>query len=232
MSFKKNQKSILFITNKDHKKLTTFCIFEKILQMAIFSFNGFIPVVKKSSFVHPQATVTGNVIIGENVYIGPGACIRGDWGKIVIEDGCNVQENCTVHMFPGTTTVLKKGAHIGHGAIIHGGTIGENCLIGMNSVIMDDVVIEDECIVGALCFVPGKMHIPRRSLVVGNPAKIIKAVSDEMIAWKTMGTALYQALPAECQATLKEVEPLEFEEENRPNQERMFETWEKVKGGK
>jgi carbonic anhydrase/acetyltransferase-like protein (isoleucine patch superfamily) len=97
---------------------------------------------------------------------------------------------------------------------------------------MDDVVIEDECIVGALCFVPGKMQIPRRSLVVGNPAKIIKAVSDEMIAWKTMGTALYQALPAECQATLIEVEPLEFEEENRPNQERMFETWEKVKGGK
>lgn len=199
--------------------------------MAIYEFNGFIPVIKASSFVHPNAVVTGNVLIGENVYVGPGAAIRGDWGQIIIEDGCNVQENCTIHMFPGTTTLLKKGAHIGHGAIIHGGTIGENCLIGMNSVIMDDVVIEDECIVGALSFVPAKMHVPKRSLLVGNPAKILKSVSDEMIAWKTKGTALYQALPAECHATLKLVEPLREVEANRPSQEKMFETWEKVKNG-
>jgi phenylacetic acid degradation protein len=197
--------------------------------MSIYAFNGFIPVVKPSSFVHPKASVTGNVIIGENVYIGPGAAIRGDWGQIIIEDGCNVQENCTIHMFPGTTTILRKGAHIGHGAIIHGGIIGENCLIGMNSVIMDVVTIEAECIIGALCFVPAKMKIPKRSLVVGNPAKIIKQVSDEMIAWKTKGTALYQALPKECQETLIEVEPLTEIEDNRPSQEKMFETWEKVK---
>lgn len=197
--------------------------------MSIYSFNGFIPVVKASSFVHPKASVTGNVIIGENVYIGPGAAIRGDWGQIIIEDGCNVQENCTIHMFPGTTTILRKGAHIGHGAIIHGGIIGENCLIGMNAVIMDDVEMEAECIIGALCFVPAKMQIPRRSLVVGNPAKIIKEVSDEMIAWKTKGTALYQALPKECFDSLKEVEPLREIEANRPSQEKMFETWEKVK---
>ncbi len=200
--------------------------------MAIYEFNGFIPVIKESSFVHPLAAVTGNVIIGENVYIGPGAAIRGDWGQIIIEDGCNVQENCTIHMFPGTTTILKKGAHIGHGAIIHGGIIGENCLIGMNSVIMDDSHIEAECIIGALCFVPAKMTIPRRSLVVGNPAKIIKEVSDEMIAWKTKGTQLYQALPAECQTHLKEVEPLREIEENRPQQDQMFQTWEKVKNQK
>ncbi len=197
--------------------------------MSIYKFNGFIPVIKESSFVHPKASVTGNVIIGENVYIGPGAAIRGDWGQIIIEDGCNVQENCTIHMFPGTTTILKKGAHIGHGAIIHGGIIGENCLIGMNSVIMDDVEIEAESIIGALCFVPAKMHIPKRSLVVGNPAKIIKEVSDEMIAWKTKGTDLYQTLPKECQDSLIEVEPLREIEENRPSQEKMFETWEKVK---
>lgn len=197
--------------------------------MAIYEFNGFIPVVKESSFVHPLAAVTGNVIIGENVYIGPSAAIRGDWGKIVIEDGCNVQENCTVHMFPGTTTTLKKGAHIGHGAIVHGGTIGENCLIGMNAVIMDDVVIEDECIIGALTFVPAKMHIPKRSLVVGNPAKIIKQVSDEMMDWKTKGTQLYQSLPKELYETLKKVEPLREEEPNRPSQEKMYETWEKIK---
>lgn len=198
--------------------------------MSIYSFNGFIPVVKESSFVHPKASVTGNVIIGEHVYIGPGAAIRGDWGQIIIEDGCNVQENCTIHMFPGTTTILRKGAHIGHGAIIHGGIIGENCLIGMNAVVMDDVEIGAESIVGALCFVPAKMNVPKRSLLVGNPAKIIKEVSDEMIAWKTKGTALYQALPKECQDSLIEVEPLREIEENRPKQEKMFETWEKVKG--
>jgi len=197
--------------------------------MAVYEFNGFKPVIKESSFVHPLAAVIGNVIIGENVYIGPGAAIRGDWGQIVIEDGCNVQENCTIHMFPGTTTRLKKGAHIGHGAIIHGGTIGENCLIGMNSVVMDDVIMEDECIIGALCFVPAKMHLPKRSLAVGNPAKIIKEVSDEMIAWKTKGTALYQALPADCYATMKECEPLREIEANRPEQEALFKTWEEIK---
>ncbi len=197
--------------------------------MSVYSFNGFIPVIKESSFVHPKASVTGNVIIGENVYIGPGAAIRGDWGQIIIEDGCNVQENCTIHMFPGTTVLLKQGAHVGHGAIIHGGVIGRNCLIGMNSVIMDDVVLDDECIVGALSFVAAKMHFEKRSLIVGNPAKKIKEVSDDMIAWKTKGTALYQALPSECYATLKECAPLREIEPDRPNQERMFTTWESIK---
>ena len=197
--------------------------------MAIYEFNGFKPVIKESSFIHPLASIIGNVIICENVYVGPGAAIRGDWGQIVIEDGCNVQENCTIHMFPGTVTILKKGAHIGHGAIIHGGTIGENCLIGMNSVIMDDVIIEKESIIGALSFVPAKMDIPSRSLVVGNPAKIIKQVSDEMIEWKTKGTALYQSLPKECHATLKECEPLREIEKNRPDQEKMFQTWNSIK---
>jgi len=200
--------------------------------MSIYEFNGFRPVIKESSFVHPKASVTGNVIIGENVYIGPGAAIRGDWGQIIIEDGCNVQENCTIHMFPGTTVTLKKGAHIGHGAIIHGGIIGENCLIGMNSVIMDDVVIHEECIIGALCFVPAKMQIPKRSIVVGNPAKIIKEVTDEMISWKTKGTQLYQALPKECHDTLKECEPLRELEEGRPNQDKMYTTWNSIKDNK
>src|SRR5690554_4439131 len=183
----------------------------------IFEFNGFKPVVHPSSFVHPNATVTGNVIIGKDVYIGPGAAIRGDWGKIVIKDGCNVQENCTIHMFPGTTITLHEGAHIGHGAIVHGGIIGANSLIGMNTVIMDDAVIGEECIIGALSFVPAKMNIPKRSLVVGNPARVIKEVSQEMIDWKTKGTALYQALPKKCYATLKPCEPLTAEEENRPS---------------
>ncbi len=193
--------------------------------MAIYEFNNFKPVVHKTAFIHPQAAVTGNVIIGANVYVGPGAAIRGDWGKIIIEAGCNVQENCTIHMFPGTTVTLKEGAHIGHGAIIHGGTIGKNCLIGMNSVVMDDVEMGDECIVGALCFVSAKMKIPKRSLLVGNPAKVVKEVSDDMIAWKTKGTQLYQRLPEECYASLKECEPLREEEDNRPEQTAMYNTW-------
>ena len=193
--------------------------------MAFYEFKGFKPICDPSSFVHPMATVTGNVIIGKDVYIGPGCALRGDWGQIIIEDGCNVQENCTVHMFPGTTVYLRKGAHVGHGAIIHGGDIGENCLIGMNSVIMDDVIMGKECIVGALCFVPAKMEIPKRSLLVGNPAKIIKEVSDEMIAWKTEGTALYQALPKDCHDSLLLCEPITEPEENRPTQNSDYKTW-------
>jgi phenylacetic acid degradation protein/carnitine operon protein CaiE len=195
--------------------------------MAIYEFNGFKPVIKPSSFIHPQASVTGNVIIGENVYVGPGAAIRGDWGQIIIEDGCNIQENCTIHMFPGTTVHLKKGAHVGHGAIIHGAILEENCLIGMNSVIMDDVVIGKESIIGALCFVSANTIISERSLVVGNPAKIIKQVSDEMIAWKTEGTALYQKLPQDCHASLLPCEPLTEIEENRPIQEKNYLKWKK-----
>ncbi|MBD80883.1 MAG: gamma carbonic anhydrase family protein [Crocinitomicaceae bacterium] len=191
----------------------------------IYEFNGYKPVVHPSSFVHPQANVTGNVIIGKDVYVGPGAAIRGDWGEIIIEDGCNVQENCVIHMFPGTTTLLKESAHIGHGAIVHGGTIGKNCLIGMNAVIMDNATIGDECIVGALSFVAAESNFPNRKIIVGNPAKAVKDVSDEMIAWKTKGTELYQQLPADCKNTLKECEPLTELPVNRPKQEELFKTW-------
>jgi phenylacetic acid degradation protein/carnitine operon protein CaiE len=194
-----------------------------------YAFKGFVPVVHPTAFVHPQAAVTGNVIIGKDVYIGPGAALRGDWGGIVIEDGCNVQENCTIHMFPGKTVLLKEAAHIGHGAIVHGGTIGRNVMIGMNAVIMDDVVIGDECIVGALSFVNANMQIPPRSLVVGNPAKIIKEVSDEMIAWKTMGTRLYQALPQDCFDSLIACQPLSEVPAERPAQESLYATWEQIK---
>lgn len=174
----------------------------------IYKFKNIIPVVHESSFIHPQAAVTGNVIIGKNCYIGPGAALRGDWGQIILEDGCNVQENCTIHMFPGVTVLLKEGAHIGHGAVIHGATIGKNSLVGMNSVLMDNVQLGDECIVGALSFIKEGEIIPARSLVVGNPGRIIKQVSDEMIQWKTQGTALYQALPAELYEHLQPCEPL------------------------
>ncbi len=195
----------------------------------IYSFKGFTPIVHPTAFVHPLAAVTGNVTIGADVYIGPGAAIRGDWGGIVIEDGCNVQENCTVHMFPGITVTLEKGAHIGHGAIIHGAQIGQNVLVGMNAVIMDDAIIEKECIIGALSFIKAKDHIKARSLVVGNPAKVIKEVSDEMLDWKSKGTALYQKLPQECRETLIETEALTKTPVYKPKQEALFETWEKIK---
>lgn len=176
--------------------------------MAFYEFNGIKPVVHPSAFVHPQATVTGNVIIGKDVYIGPGCALRGDWGRIEIADGCNVQENCTVHMFPGVTVILKENAHIGHGAVIHGATIGKNCLVGMNAVIMDEVELGDECIVGALSFIKQGEKIPSRSLMAGNPARFIREVSDEMIKWKSEGTKLYQQLPQQCKTSLNPCEPL------------------------
>lgn len=193
--------------------------------MACYEFSGIKPIVHESSFVHPQATVTGNVIIGKDVYVGSGAAIRGDWGKIIVEDGCNIQENCTVHMFPGVTVILKEGAHIGHGAIIHGATIGKNCLVGMNAVIMDNVDLGDECIVGALCFIKADEKITARSLVVGNPYKIIKQVSDEMLAWKKEGTKLYQKLPKQMFESWKECEPLREIANHNILQQADYTTW-------
>lgn len=195
----------------------------------IYAFDEFIPVVHETAFVHPQAAVTGNVIIGRDVYIGPGAAIRGDWGGIVIEDGCNVQENCTVHMFPGVTVVLEAGAHIGHGAIVHGARIGANALVGMNAVIMDNAHVGAGSIVGALSFVPAEMHIPDRKVAVGNPARIVKDVTDEMLAWKSEGTALYQQLPAAMRAGWRVVEPLREVPAHRPAQSAMLRTWSETK---
>jgi phenylacetic acid degradation protein len=198
-----------------------------------YAFKGFVPVVDATAFVHPQAAVTGNVVIGKDVYIGPGAALRGDWGGIIIQDGCNVQENCTIHMFPGVTVLLESGAHIGHGAIIHGAKIGRNSLIGMNAVIMDEVEIGAECIVGALTFIPAGSVIPPRSVVVGNPYRIVKRVGDEMLEWKTQGTRLYQQLPTDCHEDLLPCEPLRQMPENRPEQDIAYRRWkaeQKVEG--
>ena len=191
----------------------------------IYEFKGFKPVIHESSFIHDLAAITGNVIIGANVYVGPGAAIRGDWGQIIIEDGCNIQENCTIHMFPGVMVLLQEGSHIGHGAVIHGARIGKNCLVGMNSVIMDNTQLGDESIVGALSFVKSDSLVPPRSLLIGNPARIIKQVSDEMIQWKTDGTALYQALPKEMHESWKPCLPLRRIEPDRPPQESLYKTW-------
>ena len=195
----------------------------------IYEFNGYQPVVHESSFVHKLAAVTGNVIIGEKVYIGPGAAVRGDWGEIIIMDGCNIQENCTLHVFPGKSVVLRESAHIGHGAVIHGGKIGNNTLIGMNSVVMDDAIVGDECIVGALCFIKAEMNIPNRKLVVGNPAIIKGDVTEDMITWKSGGTKIYQGLPRECMNTLKECEPLREIQKGQPSQKINYKPWKETK---
>ncbi|MCL4151123.1 UNVERIFIED_CONTAM: hypothetical protein GTU68_023320 [Idotea baltica] len=191
----------------------------------IYEFKGYRPVVHESAYIHPLAAVTGNVIIGKDVYIGPGAALRGDWGEIIIEDGCNVQENCTIHMFPGTTVRLHKGAHVGHGAIIHGATLMENCLIGMNAVIMDNAIVGKNSVVGALAFVPDGMIIPEAKIAVGNPAKVVKDMSPERIAWKTDGTRLYQQLPIDLYDSLKECEPLRKVPAGRTPITEKYSTW-------
>lgn len=188
-----------------------------------YEFRGYRPVVHETAFVHPQANVTGNVFIGAHCYIGPGAVLRGDWGEIRLEEGCNIQENCVVHMFPGRSAYFGAGAHVGHGAIIHGAHLEENTMVGMNAVLMDDVRLGAHSIVGALSFLKGEMQIPPHSLVVGNPARIIKELSDEMIAWKRKGTGLYQQLPKDCQESLNVCDPLRQAEEGRPGRQAFAE---------
>ena len=199
----------------------------------IYEFEGVTPIVHESSFVHPQACVLGDVIIGKDVYIGPFATLRGDFGSIEIKDGCNVQESCTVHMFPGVKVVLEESAHIGHGAIVHGAHIGRNAMVGMNAVVMDDVDVGEESIIGALAMVKAEMRIPPRSLVVGNPAKIIKQVSEDMVKWKTMGTEIYQALPKRMQAGLKESQASSKDQWRHfnPIEDHEYQIWKKSRKG-
>ena len=195
------------------------------------SFKGMIPVIHPSSYIHPTAVILGHVTIGKDCYIGPGAVLRGDWGKVIVGDGCNVQENCILHMFPGKSVVLKDGAHVGHGAVIHGAELGEQVLVGMNSVIMDDVVLGDGSFVGALSLVPANKVFEPRSLIVGNPARRIKEVSDEMYNHKVEGTELYRQLPSEMKEISKEVEPLSEALDNRIEDFPDFDTWMKRKEG-
>ena len=195
----------------------------------IYSFAGFVPVIHESAFIHPQAAVTGTVIIGRDVYVGPGAALRGDWGGIEIADGCNVQENCTIHSVPGVTVVLEESAHIGHGAVIHGARIGRNVLVGMNAVIMDHAVVGAGCIIGALTFVPSEMIIPERKVVVGAPARVVRDVSDDMLAWKTDGTRLYQQLPAMMREGWAPCEPLREMPKDRPAQATSYVTWKEAR---
>ena len=191
----------------------------------IQAFRDMVPVVHPSAYVHPLALVIGHVSIGANCYVGAGAVLRGDWGKICVEEGSNIQENCVVHMFPGTTVHFGRGAHIGHGAIVHGATVGAECLVGMNAVLLDGVVLGTGCIVGALALVQAESVWPDRSLLVGNPAVRKGEVSDAMLAHKREGTALYAALPADMHRSAPECSSLPEDPGNRPEDFPDFETW-------
>jgi carbonic anhydrase/acetyltransferase-like protein (isoleucine patch superfamily) len=193
--------------------------------MPTYAFNGFIPVVDDSSFVHESACLIGDVIIGKNCYIGPNAVIRGDWGRITLADGCNVQENCTVHMFPGKHTHFAEGSHVGHGAVIHGANLKKNCLIGMNAVVLDGATIGENSIVGALTLVKSNEVVPDQVLFAGNPGKVIRPLTEDQVAWKTQGTSIYQALPKECFDTLMPVDPLRQIELDRPDHETVYNPW-------
>jgi len=180
-----------------------------------YSIDGVTPVVDPSSYVHPSATLIGDVMIGRNCYIAPGARLRGDFGRIVIADGANVQDNCIMHGFPGTDTVVEEDGHIGHGAILHGCRVRRGALIGMNAVINDNAEIGEYAIVAAMSFVKAETIVPPRMLAAGTPARILRALTDVEMAWKAEGTRSYQDLTLRSLRTMRETVALSAPEADR-----------------
>ena len=184
--------------------------------MPSYSIEGVIPVVDPSAYVHPTAVLIGDVIVGPGCYVGPNACLRGDFGRIVLETGSNVQDTCVIHGFPAQDTVVEENGHIGHGAVLHSGIVRRDALVGMNAVVMDEAEVGERSIVAACAFVPAGMKVPPATLVAGVPAKAIRALRDEEIAWKLEGTRTYQNLTQRSLASLREVMPLDSVEPDRP----------------
>jgi phenylacetic acid degradation protein len=183
--------------------------------MSIWSWDGIVPVVDPTAFVHADATLIGDVIVGPGVYVGPQCVLRGDFGRIEIGAGANVQETCVVHTFPKLGVVVEASGHIGHGAVLHGCRIGRNAMVGMNAVVMDEAEVGEDAIVGAMAFVPAGRKIPARTLAVGSPAKVVRELSDEEIDWKTRGTGVYQRLALEAPGKLATAVPLAAPEPGR-----------------
>jgi phenylacetic acid degradation protein len=183
----------------------------------VYAIEGVVPVIHESAFVHPDAVVIGDVIVGPRCYVGPGASLRGDMGRLILGEGTNVQDNCVLHCFPGETTVIEADGHIGHGAVLHGCTVKRNALVGMNAVVMDGAVIGEESIVAAMSFIKAGLKVPPRSLIAGIPGKIIRSITDEEIAWKGEGTQEYQELTRRCRASLVETTPLATIDPGRPH---------------
>jgi phenylacetic acid degradation protein len=184
--------------------------------MPCYSIEGVVPVIDPSAYVHPTAVLIGDVIVGENCYVGPNACLRGDFGRIVLKAGANVQDTCVMHGFPERDTVVEENGHIGHGAVLHSCIVRRGALVGMNAVVMDEAEVGEQAIVAACAFVPAGMRIPPRTLVAGMPAKVKRELTEAEIAWKIQGTKTYQDLTLRCLATMQLVDPLPFVEPDRP----------------
>ena len=182
----------------------------------IYAIEDLIPAIDPGAFVHPTAVIIGDVIIGDGCYVGPGASLRGDFGRIVLMDGSNLQDNCVMHGFPGTDTTIEEDGHIGHGAVLHGCTIRRNALVGMNSVVMDGAEIGENGFVAAMAFVKAGFVSPANSLIAGLPAKVVRELGPEEIAWKSKGTDEYKELARRCKATLRPVTPLTGPQSVRP----------------
>ena len=181
----------------------------------VYAWDGIVPVIDPAAFVHPEAVVIGDVIVGPGCYVGPGAVLRGDFGQIVLERGCNVQETCVVHSFPGKDVVIAEAGHIGHGAVLHGCRIGRNAMVGMNAVVMDEAEVGENTIVAAMAFVKAGAVLPPGVLAVGSPAKVVRPLSEEEIAWKRQGTGVYQRLAIEAAQKIVPAEPLAAPEPGR-----------------
>jgi len=184
--------------------------------MPCYSLDGLTPVVDPTAYVHPTAVLIGDVIVGPGCYVGPLAALRGDFGRIILEEGVNLQDTCVMHGFPGSDTVVERNGHIGHGAVLHGCRIGADALVGMNAVVMDNARIGERCIVAATAFVKAGFECPPQTLVMGSPAKVKRQLGEQEIAWKQRGTAEYQGLARRCLAGLLECEPLAAMEADRP----------------
>ena len=184
--------------------------------MPCYSYEGLVPVVDPTAFVHPTAVLIGDVIVGAGCYVGPGASLRGDFGRIILKDGSNLQDNCVMHSFPGQDAVIEEDGHVGHGAVLHGCVVGREALIGMNAVVMDGAEIGAGSFVGAMSFVRAGMIVPPKTLVAGVPAKIVRELQDKEMSWKANGTHQYQELAKRSLATMKECDPLPAPEAERP----------------
>ena len=182
----------------------------------VYAIDGITPVVDPSAFVHPSAVLIGDVIVGPRCYVGPLASLRGDFGRLVLEEGANVQDSCVMHGFENGETVIEVDGHIGHGAVLHGCRVGRNAMVGMNAVVMDGAVVGEESIVAAMSFVKAGMVVPPRSMVMGTPARVMRELKEEEIKWKSFGTSQYHQLTTRSLATMREVEAYTEIEPGRP----------------
>ena len=174
----------------------------------VYAIDAIVPVVDPSAFVHPSAVLIGDVIVGPRAYIGPAACVRGDFGRIVVEEGANIQDTCMLHGFPGKDTVVGAESTIGHGAVLHGCVVRRGALIGMNCVVNDNAEVGEDAVVAALAFVKAEARIPARTLAAGIPARVLRELSPQEIQWKKDNMLLYQKLAERSAGTMQEVEAL------------------------